>query len=72
MKMPSTTCQNFTAATAKDRSMDCLSHRAMPGSIRTEILFDDDEVLKIYHIGRQATSGARWERSLPRALLVCT
>jgi hypothetical protein len=36
--------------------MDCLRRRARLVSVHTEILFDDDGILEIYHVGRKATN----------------
>ena len=49
MKSPSRTCQSFTAATAKDGLNKLSGPRTRPGFIRTEILFDNDGVVEIYH-----------------------
>lgn len=55
MKMPSTTCQSFTTATVNDQfNGDCLGPRGGPVSVRTEILFDNGGILRIYHLGRKA------------------
>ena len=32
--------------------MDYLGPRARPGNVRTEVLFDDSEIVEIYHISR--------------------
>ena len=55
MKIPSRTCQNFTSATVKNNSMDCLGpHGAMPDSaVRTEIFFNDSGISEVYHLGKQ-------------------
>ena len=34
---------------------DCLITSAGPGSVLTEIIFEDDGIVKIYHLRRQAT-----------------
>ena len=68
MKMPSTTCQRFTIAAAKDAFQwtVCLGPRARPGRVHTGILVDDDRTLEIYHLGKQATAkvGKRGELRL--------
>jgi hypothetical protein len=55
MKMPSTTCQNFTTATAEDEINGQSRRWGQAGNARTEILFKDGGTLEIYHIRRQAT-----------------
>jgi hypothetical protein len=35
--------------------MDCLGRRARLVSVHTEIFFDDDGILEIYHVSRKAT-----------------
>ena len=54
MKMPSTTCQNFTTATAKDEFNGRSSPELGQEIGRTEVLFEDGGVLEIDHIGRKA------------------
>ena len=46
-------------------SVDSLGPGAEPGSVRTEIPFNDGGVLEIYHIGNQATeTEVEWERRI--------
>jgi hypothetical protein len=54
MKMPSTTCQNFTTATAKDELNGLFRPKTQARNVRTEVIFDDGGIMEIYHICRQA------------------
>lgn len=53
--MPSTTCQNFTTVTTEVKVQWTMRHCDRPGNVRTEIVFDDGRIVKIYHVGRQVT-----------------
>jgi hypothetical protein len=55
MKMPSTTCQNFTTATAKRRIQWTVS-APEPGQegVRTEVILEHGGAVEIDHVGRQA------------------
>ena len=55
MKMPSTTCQNFTTVTAEVKVQWTIWYCDRSGNVRTEIVFDNGRTVKIYHVGRQVT-----------------
>jgi hypothetical protein len=49
MKIPTRTCQSFTAATDKCDFNGLLGPGAIPGAARTEIHFDNSGIVEIYH-----------------------
>jgi hypothetical protein len=54
MKIPSTTCQNFTIATVKDKINGLSRHPELgQESVRTEVLFEHGGTVEIDHIGRK-------------------
>jgi hypothetical protein len=63
MKMPSTTCQNFTTATVKDGFNGLSRPPELDQKIvRTEILFEDGGAVEIDHIGRKTAETKVGER----------